>query len=77
MKTKTKNEMLTTKKWFEKTLSKQICEIAIENTPKNVLNEKRESFSNALFHAFQWDNTKQGFDYWWQIFDEHKTKKNE
>ena len=37
------------------------------NHAPNALNEKVDSMSDALLWAFEWDETKEGEDYWSKI----------
>lgn len=50
--------------WFKQTLNDEEYNLAIENTNKKRLDYTYNSFSAALFHAFPWGESPQGFNYW-------------
>lgn len=63
--------MKKTKEWLSE-LPTEVSEKAIANTPANVLDSEADSLKTALFHAFQWDNSPEGFEYWDKIWMELK-----
>lgn len=64
-----KLEGKTIKKWFQKGLTSKVSKKAIDNTPPIALNTKCPSLRKALFNAFQWEQSPEGFEFWKNIFD--------
>lgn len=65
--------MKTIEQHLRETLPTDICEIAISNakdkkTKHEPLTNTFERFESALIAAFTWQNTKQGYDYWHDVY---------
>jgi len=60
--------MKTIKQWFNELPEPQKTE-ALENTPKLIKENIADDLEDAIYSAFRWDRTKQGYDYWQKICD--------
>ena len=60
--------MKTTLDHFKEHLTPEELERAVKNTPKNQLNYKTETQSQALSGAFNWHYSTEGYDYWDAIY---------
>jgi len=59
--------MKTTKQWLE-SLNEPYKSEALSNMIKGVSDAKVKTMSEALLTAFPWNHTKQGFQYWDELF---------
>jgi len=59
--------MKSTKKWFESIEDPEVKRKALKNTRKDELDKKEPSLSDALYGAFMWGNSPEGFGYWKDI----------
>lgn len=59
--------MKTIREWYED-LPKESRDKALKNTPKDTLDDKEASLSEALEGAFFWRSSPEGFDYWETLY---------
>lgn len=65
----------TLKEWFESVQDKTIRQELLNNTPEKSLIKTAPNLQEALYTAFRWKETEQGYNYWSEFTD--KVKKNE
>lgn len=59
--------MKTVKEWLEE-LPEPYRSQALKNTKEELLKIEEVSADQAVFGAFRWDKTPQGFQYWDSLF---------
>ena len=65
--------MKTIEEWFNM-LPEPYRTEALSNTSDYILDTTDESFDDAIYGAFKWDDTRQGHDYWLNVVTKIKRK---